>query len=72
MNINGESNILSYKTFNLSNSLVEPGTLLLWLDTVGNLQPFGQIEFFGLLTILVYVLVISVDESLLAIAAVQL
>ena len=42
-----------------------------WLDIVGNLQPLGQIEFWGLFVISLDVLPVSVEESLEAIAAAQ-
>lgn len=59
--------MLSYKEFNLSKLLVSD-----WLDIVGNFHPFGQIEFLGLLVVLLYVLAVSEEELLEAIAVVQL
>lgn len=61
-----------YNWLSLANSLVEPIVLAPWLDIVGNRQPLGQIEFFGLLVTLLNVFPVNEEELFDAIAAVQL
>ena len=51
---------------------MEPISLAGWLDIVGNLHPLGQIEFCGFLEISLMVSCVNEEESLDAIAAVQL
>ena len=51
---------------------MEPATVSDWLDIVGSLQPFGQMEFLGFLVVSFSVLCVNEEGLLLAIAAVQL